>query len=180
MSSARVYEGRILNLRVDMVRLPNGQATKREIVEHGEAVAIVPIQTNGDVVLVRQFRKPVERELLEIPAGGVEPGEELVAAARRELREETGFTASRLDHVATFFTTPGFCTERMHLFLAAGLESCHLTPDEDEQIESVTVSLEQALRIALSDPNADAKTLIGLLLAHWSLRGNAGVREDLS
>lgn len=170
--SVRVYDGRILNLRLDTVRLTNGQLTRREIVEHGEAVAIVPVHSNGDVLLVRQFRKPVELHLLEIPAGGMEPGESPSEAASRELQEETGCCARRLDHMATFYTTPGFCTEKMHLFLAAELESGRLDPDDDEDIQCVRLPLQEALRTAASDPNADAKTLLGLLLAAKRLGGS--------
>ena len=97
-------------------------------------MAIVPILGNGDVILVRQYRKPAEQDLLEIPAGGIEPGEQPDEAARRELQEETGFTPRRLEHLATFYTTPGFSTERMHLFVATGLDARRLPPDDDEDI----------------------------------------------
>ena len=165
IDSRRIYAGRILSLRVDSVRLANGQETKREIVEHGEAVAIVPVHADGEVMLVRQFRKPVEQALLEIPAGGIEPGEEPAEAARRELQEETGLMAGRLQHLTTFYTTPGFSTEVMHLFLATELTNSRLPADDDEDIEIVRMPIDRALGLAVNGPASDAKTLVGLLMA---------------
>lgn len=164
LSTSRIYKGRILSLRVDTVLLPTGQQSNREIVEHGEAIAVVPVVGTGDVLLVRQFRKAIEAHLLEIPAGGVETGEAPAAAALRELQEETGHTAERLEHLATFYTTPGFCTERMHLYLATGLTPHRRIGDEDEDIEVVSMALPEAIRHVQADPQADAKTIIGLLL----------------
>ena len=129
ISSERVYEGKIIGVRVDTVELPSGRETKREIVEHSGATAIVAVDSEGDVLLVRQYRKPVEKALLEIPAGGIEAGEDPLDCARRELAEETGFAAGRWDKLGIFYTTPGFCTEEMHVFLATGLEPVEGTAD---------------------------------------------------
>ncbi|WP_034429000.1 NUDIX hydrolase, partial [Caldisalinibacter kiritimatiensis] len=115
MKSEKIYEGKILNLRIDTVELPDKKYTKREIVEHPRAVAIVPITAKGEIILVKQYRKPVEKELLEIPAGKLEVGEEPKTCAIRELKEETGVTANKLTYLFEFFTSPGFSNEKMYL-----------------------------------------------------------------
>jgi ADP-ribose pyrophosphatase len=164
LSSERLYEGRIVNLRLDTVRLDDGTVTRREIVEHGEAVAIVPLDGDGHVLLVRQYRKPIEQELLEIPAGGVDPGEDATACAGRELQEETGYRAGKLQRLGGFFSSPGFTSEYLHLYLATDLVPSHLTADDDEAIELVRLPVTQALDMIASGEICDAKTIIGLLL----------------
>jgi ADP-ribose pyrophosphatase len=164
ISSERLYEGRIVNLRLDTVRLDNGSITRREIVEHGEAVAIVPIDSAGRVLLVRQYRKPIEQELLEIPAGGVDPGEDATACAERELQEETGYRAGKLQRLGGFFSSPGFTSEYLHVYLATDLAPSHRTADDDETIELVRLPVAQALDMIASGAICDAKTIIGLLL----------------
>ncbi|MEA3459549.1 MAG: NUDIX hydrolase [Chloroflexota bacterium] len=168
-SSRRVYEGRVVSLRVDTVRLDNGRTTEREIVEHRGAVAMVALDEDDNVLLVRQFRKPAERELLEIPAGTLEPGEGPLACAKRELREEVGCRAEHMEEVDTFYTSPGFCTERIHLYLATGLIPAPSPSEEDEAIEVVKVPLAEALATVKSGEIADAKTIIGLLTI-WAKR----------
>jgi ADP-ribose pyrophosphatase len=173
LSSERLYEGRVVNLRLDTVRLDDGTVTKREIVEHGEAVAIVPIDGAGHVLLVRQYRKPIEQELLEIPAGGVDPGEDATACAERELQEETGYRAGRLQRLGGFFSSPGFTSEYLHVYLATdlvpstGAQPCAPTADDDEAIELVRLSVAQALDMIASGEICDAKTIIGLLLLQF-------------
>jgi len=164
LSSERLYEGRIVNLRRDTVRLDDGTVTKREIVEHGEAVAIVPIDGEGQVLLVRQYRKPIEQELLEIPAGGVDPGEDATACAERELQEETGYRAGKLQRLGGFFSSPGFTSEYLHVYLATDLVPGRLSADEDEAIELVRLPVAQVLAMIASGEICDAKTIIGLLL----------------
>jgi len=164
LSSERLYEGRIVNLRLDTVRLDDGTVTRREIVEHGEAVAIVPLDGDGHVLLVRQYRKPIEQELLEIPAGGVDPGEDATACAGRELQEETGYRAGKLQRLGGFFSSPGFTSEYLHLYLATDLVPSHRTADDDEAIELVRLPVDQALAMIASGEICDAKTIIGLLL----------------
>ena len=169
-----VYKGRVVNLRVDTVELPSGRKTKREIVEHGECVAIVAIDAQDNVILVRQFRKPVERSLLEVPAGGVDPGEEPSDCACRELKEETGYLAQDLEYLGGFYTSPGFCTEYMHLFLATGLEPGERAPEEDENIEVIPIPLSQIPELITSGEICDAKSIAGLLGVITQRRG---VRE---
>ena len=164
IKSERIYAGRIVGLRVDTVRLADGQETTREVVEHGESVAVVPLDGKGNVILVRQYRKAVEMTLLEVPAGSVEEGEDPVVCARRELLEETGYTANDMESIASFYTTPGFCTERMHAYLATGLTSGKAQPEADEQIEVVPVSLKEIGELIRGRVIQDGKTLASLLL----------------
>lgn len=164
-ASRRIYEGRILNLREDTVRLANGSEARREVVEHAEVVAIVPVDGEGRVLMVRQYRLPAREVLLEIPAGGVDPGEAIEAAAQRELREETGQRAQRLEKMAGFYVSPGYVTEFIHVFLARGLFPDPGQADADEDIVVQRVPLEEALTMVEAGEIRDAKSIIGLLLA---------------
>ena len=165
MESRRVYEGRVVSLRVDRVKLPDGRSAVREVVEHAPVVAIVALDSRGDVLLVRQFRLPVKQSLLEIPAGGVDSGETAEEAAQRELQEETGQRAGRLERLCSFFASPGYCDEYMHLYLATGLEPSALAADADESIEVVRKPLDEALRLIERGEICDAKTIVGLWAA---------------
>ncbi len=179
IASERVFEGRVVMLRVDDVRLPNGRETKREVVEHKGAVAIVPLLPGNRVVLIRQWRHAVGEELLEIPAGTLEPGEDPLACAHRELAEETGYEASLLEPIASFYTSPGFTNERLHLFLATGLRPTERAPDEDELIETVPVPWEQAMTMCTDGRIVDGKTLFGLAVAERAAAGaGRGGRES--
>jgi ADP-ribose pyrophosphatase len=170
LHSERIYEGRIVSLRVDTVELPSGGKTKREIVEHAGCTAIVAVDSENNVLLVRQYRKPVERMLLEIPAGGIEPGEKPLDGARRELEEETGFSAEKWEELSFFYTSPGFCTEFMHLFLATELKPLKRAADDDENIELVRVPLKKAYGLITSGEVCDAKSIMGLLMALRKVR----------
>ena len=165
MHSERIYKGKIINLRVDTVELSSGKKTKREIVEHAGCTAIVAIDSENNILLVRQYRKAAERMLLEIPAGGIEPGEKPLDSARRELEEETGFSAARWDELSLFYTSPGFTTEYMHLYLATDLKPAKRAPDDDENIELVRVPLKKAPELIASREICDAKSIAGLLMA---------------
>jgi ADP-ribose pyrophosphatase len=165
LHTERIYQGRLVGLRVDTVELPSGRKTKREIVEHGGVAAIVVIDSENNVLLVRQYRKPVERVLLEIPAGGMEPGEDALVCARRELEEETGFSAERWEELGFFYTSPGFCSEQMHLYLATELRPAKNAADDDENIELVRVPLTSVPDLIASGEVCDAKSIAGLLIA---------------
>jgi ADP-ribose pyrophosphatase len=165
VESKVLYRGRIVNLRVDTVRLPNGRLTTREIVEHSHAVCIVPVDDRGNVLLVRQYRKPAEAQLLEVPAGGVEAGEVSQEAVLRELQEEVGLTAGTLRHLASFWVAPGWCTEYMHAYLATDLSPASLAADEDENIVVVPVPLARVPELIQSGEIQDAKSIASLLLA---------------
>lgn len=173
IESRRIYQGRVVALRVDTVRLPNGRLTSREVVETRDAVAIVPVDSQGRLILVRQYRKPLERTLLEVPAGGVDDGEEPAACALRELLEETGYAASHMEPLTSFFTSPGFCTEQMHAFLATGLVAGRPRPEADESIEVVRVPLASVPEMIARGEIRDAKSITSLLLALPMLEGLA-------
>jgi ADP-ribose pyrophosphatase len=156
-SARRVYEGRLLGLTVE-----RWGSYEREIVEHPGAVAIVAVDDEGYVALVRQLREATRRYLLELPAGTAEPGEEPLETAQRELHEECGLTGGRWRELAVFWTTPGFSRERMHVFAAEGVEPGEAAPADDEELELVRWRVaEIAGRL---DEIEDAKTLAGLLL----------------
>jgi len=165
LTSKRIYQGRVLNLRVDTVQLPSGRITSREIVEHKGAVAVVALDEADNVLLVEQFRKPVEMRLLEIPAGTREIGEEGTSCAHRELREETGYRAGKLEHLGSYYSSPGFLTEWMEVYLATDLawEPLPSAPDEVMEVEKIT--LHEALELIRAGRICDAKSIIGLLLA---------------
>lgn len=178
ITSQHVYRGRILSLRLDTVRLENGRTTEREIVEHRGAVGIVALDERDHVLLIRQFRQAVEGELLEIPAGTLEVNEEPLVCARRELEEETGYRAGHIEPLGGFYSSPGFCTEYMHLYLARELRPGHLAPAEDEVIASIKVPLAEAVGMIGRGQIRDAKSIVGLLLT-WR-RQEADVREQRS
>lgn len=166
LSSRRGYDGRLVHVRVDDVRLPSGRITTREIVEHQGSVAIVPVTTNGKVLLMRQSHHAIGRALLGIPAGTLEPGESPEACARRELEEETGFRAGRLTQLAAYYTSPGYTNERMTIFRADDCAPSGGAPDPDELIRLVPVPLAEIPHLVVPGPDQvqEAKTLIGLLL----------------
>ena len=152
-----VYDGKLIS-----VTLERWGEHEREIVEHPGAVAIVAVDRQGWLTLVRQLREAAKRKLVELPAGGLEPGEEPLASAKRELAEETGLTGGEWRQAAAFYTTPGFCRERMTLFVAEGLERGEASPDSDEDVELVRWRVGE-IEDRLGEIE-DAKTLAGLLL----------------
>jgi len=170
LHSERIYEGKIINLRVDTVELPSGRKTKREIVEHAACTAIVALDSRDNVLLVRQYRKPAEKMLLEIPAGGIERGEKPLDGARRELEEETGFSAEKWEELSFFYTSPGFTTEFMYLYLATDLKPLKRAADDDEDIELVRVPLKKTPELIASREICDAKSIAGLLMALRKVR----------
>lgn len=165
ISSKLVYQGKILNLRVDKVLLPNGKESGREVVEFSGAVAVVALTTDQKVLLVKQYRYPVAEVLLEVPAGKMDPDENPEACARRELQEETGYTAESMVKLCEFYTTPGFTTELMHVFLAQGLTSGEQNPDEDEFVKLEIVTFIDALKMIFEGKIKDGKSIAGLLAA---------------
>lgn len=164
-SSERLFEGKVINLRRDEVLLPNGRTGMREVVEHPGAVAIVPITPEGNIILVRQFRHPIGKIILEVPAGKLDPGEAPAICALRELAEETGFTANTLRKLTSMYTTPGFSNEIIHLYQAEDLLPSNKQPDEDEFIHTAVFTPEQIRQMIKSGELCDAKSLVALCLA---------------
>jgi len=158
-----VYDGRIVKLDLLDVRLPDGKEARREIIRHPGAVAIVAIDPAGNVLLVKQFRAAAGKILLEIPAGTLNPGEVPLSCALRELQEETGFRAEKLEPLGGIYTAPGYTTEFIHLFYATGLSESKLDQDADEFIEVERVSLAEALAMIDRGDIADGKSVSGLL-----------------
>ncbi|HLF28707.1 MAG TPA: NUDIX hydrolase [Anaerolineae bacterium] len=165
LTTRRIYAGRIVNLRVDDVRTPDGYETIREIVEHPGAVALVVIDDSDNVLLVKQYRHAVRRITTEIPAGTLAPGEDPAVAAPRELEEETGYTAARFERIGGVHPSPGFCTEYIHLFVVTGLTHGTPHPEVDEEIEVEHVPWAEALRRVRAGEIYDAKSVSALLLA---------------
>lgn len=164
VQSTRIYEGKVVSLRVDTVEFTDGRRSTREVVEHRGAVAIVPVLDNGDILLVRQYRYAVGASLLEVPAGTLDGGEEPLACADRELQEEIGYRAARFERLGGFYVAPGYDTEYIHAFLATGLTASRLASDEDEEIETVPLPLAEALAMIEGGEIIDAKSICALLL----------------
>lgn len=164
-----VFEGELLTVEVHDVRLDDGRLSRRELVFHPDAVCVVVLTKDGQTVFVRQFRKAIEQEILEIPAGKIDPGETAAQAALRELQEEVGFLTGHVHHVMDFYSSPGFCRERLSLFVAKDVELGPQHLDEGEVIELVFVSWQQAVAMALSGDLGDAKTVAGILAVAQSL-----------
>ena len=171
IATRSIFQGRILNVRVDTIRLPNGRETTRENVDHDPSICVVPVDEANNVLLVRQYRKPTESFLLEVPAGGIEEGETPEEATRRELQEEIGHTADTLRALTAFWLAPGWCSEYMYAFLATDLTPAALDADEDEFIEVVRVPLEDILGKLAGGEIQDAKSVASLLLAMRVLEG---------
>ncbi len=171
ISSKKIYDGKIVKIRVDTVRLPDGSESSREVVEHGGAVAVVPVE-NDKVYFVKQFRKPIEKILLEIPAGKLEPGEGPEECARRELVEEIGFWPEELKLLSSFYSSPGFSNEILHLYLASKLVKKQVTYNPGEILEVETHLFQEALKKITVGEIEDGKTIIGLLMAAHHLSGS--------
>jgi ADP-ribose pyrophosphatase len=163
LSTEFVHRGHI-NLRIDTVATPDGRRTTREIVEHAQCVAIVPVDSAGNILLVRQYRHAAGRELLEIPAGGIDPGEDAVAAVRREMSEETGFSPRTVSRIGGFYSSPGFCTEYLHLFLATELTPNRLEAEDTAGIQVVSVRPESLEGLIRSAAICDAKSIAGIYI----------------
>ncbi|MGM9925932.1 MAG: NUDIX hydrolase [Bacillus sp. (in: firmicutes)] len=156
-----IYQGRVISLQVEEVELPNGEIGKREIVKHPGAVAVIAITSDNRIVMVEQYRKALGRSIIEIPAGKLEAGEEPIVTAMRELEEETGYESETMEHIQSFYTSPGFADELVHVFAAKGLKKKQNAAacDEDEFVEVIEVSLEEAQTYIEEQKIYDAKTV---------------------
>lgn len=172
LGSTPVYDGRVFTVTRTRFRYPDGVEVEQSVVRHAGAVGIVALDEQGRWLLVRQYRLAAERELLEIPAGGLELGEEPLSTAHRELREETGFAAASMEPLGATFMAPGFCTEYLHYFLATGLTPAPLPQDADERVFPPIPMTEAEVLAAIDDGRiCDAKTVAAVaLLARYRAR----------
>jgi ADP-ribose pyrophosphatase len=166
-----IFQGKMISLQVDHVKLPNGEMATREIVKHPGAVAVLAI-VDQKMIVVEQYRKPLEKSQVEIPAGKLDPGEDPLEAARRELEEETGYSCGSLRHLCSFYTSPGFADELLHLYVAEQLVAGEARPDEDEFLDCEKITLEQAQQYIQEQRISDAKTILAVYA--WQIQQLTG------
>ncbi len=176
LSEETAYKGRILNVNDVQVELPNGHRSSRDIIRHPGASAVVALTETGKIVLVRQYRTALDRVTVEIPAGKLDPGEDPLECAKRELHEETGFRAGRIRKLTSIVTTCGFCDEIIHIYLATHLEFDAPNPDDDEFVNVDLVPLHELIDAVLDGKIEDAKTVVGALACD-SIATRLGVAE---
>lgn len=162
----KIYDGKIIKFELQTVELCNKKLVEREIIRHKGGVAVIPITDNNEIILVRQFRKAFDTELLEIPAGKIEHNEKPEVCAERELKEETGFTADKISFISVMYPSPGYTDEKIYIYKAEGLKEGDLSLDEDEFLNVEKYSLEQAVAMVKTGILKDAKTIIAILLLH--------------
>jgi len=172
VNTKKIFEGKIIKLFFDEVMLPNNKIATREKVWHPGAVAVVPVTTDNEIILIKQFRYPVEDVLIEIPAGKLDKDEVPMVCARRELSEEVGAVGGSLIHLTSFHTTPGFSNELLHLYMAINFERKENKPDEDEFLQIIKVPLKNSLDWVFEGKIKDAKSIIGILMANEYLKNN--------
>jgi ADP-ribose diphosphatase len=165
LSSTLVFDGKLLKVRSDTVRLPDGHTAEREYIQHPGAVAVIALTDVGELVMERQFRYPLGRDMIELPAGKIDPGEDPLETARRELKEETGYTAEHWQHVGTINIAIGYSDEHIEIYLARGLRSGGAKLDDEEFLEVFTLPLAAALDWVRNGKITDAKTISGLFWA---------------
>jgi len=165
LSSEAVFDGALLHVRKDKVKLPNGKSSVREYIKHPGAVALVAYLPNGDLLLLNQFRYPLHKVFIELPAGKIDPGETPEETGLRELEEETGYKASELKLLTTIHPCIGYSNEVIHIYEAFGLKKGTLKPDDNEFVETFTLSLDDAIQMVKTGKITDVKTMIGLMSA---------------
>ena len=170
IDSKKIFDGKIVKLFVDTVELPDGQRAIREIVRHPGAVCVLPITDEGEVIMVKQFRYPFSEVLLEIPAGKLEPGEDPYEAVKRELEEESGAVAGKIEHIGELYTTVAIFDEKIQVYLASELTFINSHPDEDEFLEVTKIPLDTLVDMVMNGEITDSKTQIGVLKAHYLLK----------
>ncbi|HHW49302.1 MAG TPA: NUDIX hydrolase [Clostridiaceae bacterium] len=171
----QIYNGNIIKVECLTVTLPNGEERTRDLVLHPGASVIIPVSVDNELYMVRQYRKPIEKVSLEIPAGKLDAGEDPETCARRELKEETGLTAKNMKHVISIHSTPGFCNEVLHMFLATGLEEGESSADEDEFISCEKIKIDKLVDMIFRHEITDAKSIIGILIAEKYISGKLDI-----
>jgi ADP-ribose pyrophosphatase len=172
LSSETVFQGSLLHVKRDQVRLPNGNETGREYIVHPGAVLVIPVLDDGRLVFERQFRYPLRKVFIELPAGKIDPNEDKLITGQRELLEETGYTAREWRHLAALHPCIGYSDEIIHIYLASGLQAGDHCRDHDESLEVFTLTLDEAMRALRSGEITDGKTMIALFWAEKHLAGN--------
>jgi ADP-ribose pyrophosphatase len=172
LDSKQVFEGKIVNIRLDSVELVNGKTSFREVVEHAGGVVILAVDENNRAYMVRQFRYPIGRAKLEVPAGKLEKGEDPLEGAVRELREETGLTAEQIIYFGGTYPSPGFCDEQLHIYLALGLTQGEACPDEDEFLNLEVIDLDELAAMIMRGELQDGKSINAIFMAREYLRNN--------
>jgi ADP-ribose pyrophosphatase len=162
LKTRKIFSGRIINLKEVIVKLPDGKTSKRELISHPGAAAIIPILPGNKVIFVKQYRKAIEKILLEIPAGTLEKNEKPINCAKRELIEETGFKAKKIKKILDFYPAPGYTSERIHIFTATGLSHVGSNTEPDEFIKTEILTKKQIKKLYKEGKIVDSKTLIGL------------------
>jgi ADP-ribose pyrophosphatase len=174
LHTEKKYAGKVIDLIIDEIEYPSGSRSVREVAAHPGGAAIVPLLPDNNILLVKQYRYPIRQIVYELPAGKLNPGEDPEVCARRELEEETGYRAEQLQRLTSIYTTPGFCNEQLHLFLASGLEKSSRGQQLEEGEASLTVEtvpLKRVLEMIDQEEIVDAKTLCGIFLAERLLSG---------
>lgn len=171
ISNKHIYTGNIINVDRLTVTLPNGKEATRDLVTHPGASVVIPFESNGYIYMVRQYRKPIEKVSLELPAGKLDPGEDPEICAVRELKEETGLTAGKIKHIISIHTTPGFCNEVLHMYAAWELKEGQSHTDEDEFLSAEKIKIEDLMNMIFNHEITDAKSIIGILTADKILKG---------
>ena len=170
ISSDEIYNGRIFKVTKDMALLENGREALREVVHHSGGVTVIPITDNNEIIMVKQYRYPYHKAILEIPAGKLEKGESHYDAGKRELLEETGCTCSEYEFLGEVFPTPAYVTEVIYMYMARGLEFLKQNLDSDEFLDVVKLPVEKAFEMVMNGEIADSKTQIGVLKAYYLLK----------
>lgn len=173
------FTGRVFQVEEMLVRLSDGTSANREIVRHNGGAAVIAIDSENRVVLVRQYRKAAEQIMLEIPAGKLEPDEDPAACALRELREETGYRSGPLEPLMTMYPTPGYCSEQLHLFYTDQIVTGRAAPDEGELLEPVLLPLTECREAIRDGRIRDAKTVVGILMASARLAAASGAADTV-
>lgn len=163
ITSKLIFSGHAIKLRVDTIQTPDGEQKTREIVEHADCIAVIAIDDKDNVLLVRQYRKAAEKELLEIPAGGIDAGEDPDTAVQREMREETGYLPKKVKRIGGFYSAPGWCTEFLYLYAATDLVPSPLSAEDTAEIKLVRVPIARIPELIQSGKIQDAKSIAGLL-----------------